>query len=34
MHEDITNGRDDAGGRYKSVKWRDGAKAGHYKMEG
>ena len=34
MHEDITKGRDDGEGRYKSVKWRDSGEAEHYKFEG
>ena len=34
MHEDITKWRDDVGERYKSVKWRDGATAEHYIIEG
>ena len=34
VQEDITKGRDVAVGHYKCVKWRDGAEAVHYKMEG
>ena len=34
VQEDITEGRDDAGGHYKRGEGRDGADGGHYKREG